>query len=126
MYFKQARVKPSTWERYVLDFIQRFSLDDDQSQKAVLMLRECQREGNQYLSAKKSAFVDVQDAMAKARASEDPTKLEQARQMLSGLQRPIDAIFEQNLKPRLEKLPTRRQREAAADREAATSKPAAR
>ncbi len=59
---------------------------------------------------------DKEPADKEARA-----KLDQRRQKLTA---PLDRIFEQQLKPRLEKLPTRAQRTAAASTEKKESHPA--
>lgn len=75
------------WEKYTLDFIRRYKLDDEQSQKALSILKQCQ----------------------------DRRRLIEAihRQSEGAKNEHIEWIFSKVLKPRLERLPTRRQRAEA-------------
>lgn len=97
------------WEVYTYEFIRRFELDRDQSQRAVLVLLQCQQRRDAYLKSRESTLADLGKEMlllpqGDARAS--------AERRLAALRRPIEEIFERQLKPRLEKLPTRKQRDA--------------
>lgn len=84
----QPTSRPLTdWEQYTLDFIQRYRLDDEQSQKALAVLKECQQRRH----AIEALYKQRQD-----RKNEH-----------------IEWIFREVLKPRLKKLPTRRQRAEA-------------
>lgn len=132
----------SEWERYVLTFIERYRLDEDQRARAMEILARCQALAQRYLDrhavkiaeaerrvlahaeGERRASVNaggasgdrtVHDAAGDARAAACDT--------LSRLMRPIDDIFDKELKPRIEQLPTPQQR-ARTDGAAAT-RPAA-
>ena len=110
MEFRATQRQPlSEWERYVRDFIQTYQLNDEQ-QQARRILVECQQQGSQYLHRRKSAFYDVQDDVAEARKAGDQDALRRHYAILGELRTPIHEIFEQRLKPRLDRLPTRQQR----------------
>ncbi|MCG3127985.1 MAG: hypothetical protein CHACPFDD_02858 [Phycisphaerae bacterium] len=114
MAFTSAQNKPLTeWERYVVDFCRRFALNDEQQQKAWQILRACQADGGQYLNRHKSDFYKVQADFTQARKTGNTDDLRRHNARPSELRRPIDDIFEKQLKPRLDKLPTREQRQAA-------------
>jgi len=121
MAFRAQQLRPSSeWERYVKEFIERYRLDDEQTQKAMSVLRECQKTGHHYLNRKKSEFYRLQTEIEKAREARDQPELKRLHEEVRTLRKPVNDIFEQQLKARLERLPTRRQRELA---EAATSQP---
>jgi hypothetical protein len=85
----QPASRPLTpWERYTLEFIARYRLNDQQIQKALAILRECEERRC------------TLEARMKGRA---PQQVEQVNQQIA-------TIFEKTLKPKLEKLPTRQQR----------------
>jgi|GEM_PF-4928090 len=105
------------WVRYVEAFIRRFSLDDEQSQKAHVILRECQKEAAGIINAKQAAFTRAVEELVAARESGARDELAQRERELAELRRPIAMIFEQRLKPRLDKLPTRSQRRNIEDLE---------
>jgi hypothetical protein len=84
----QPSSRPLTdWEKYTLDFIQRYNLDDEQSQKALSILKQCQ---------------DRRRSIEAIHRQSEGAKNEH-----------IEWIFSKVLKPRLERLPTRRQRAEA-------------
>lgn len=100
------------WEQYVRDFVAEYELDSDQQQKAVMLLLRCEVKGDSYLASRA-------DALEKLEAERlDPAKKTEADEKLAKLLAPIDDIFEKNLKPGLEKLPTRAQRAAVEKRKA--------
>lgn len=111
----------SLWERYVAEFIQQHSLNADQTQKAQTILRSCQEEGQDYLNRRRNDFARAQRAIETARQSGDAQELARADEKLRELRKPIDAIFEERLKPRLNRLLTTAQRAAAASQPAAAS-----
>lgn len=91
------------WEAYVRRFITQYNLDDDQRQKAALILEECQAKARQYIESRKDeieANLTVDDADGDSRAG---------RTRLAAVLRPVQDIFENELKPRLNRLPTRAQ-----------------
>lgn len=85
-----ARLKGRTlteWERYTLDFIRANQLNDEQIQKAILILRDCE---------------------ARKKALETLLKINSTK-----CREQCDKLFEERLKPRLERLLTRKQLEVA-------------
>ncbi|HMQ15168.1 MAG TPA: hypothetical protein PKC49_04265 [Phycisphaerae bacterium] len=115
------------WETYVRDFIRRYQLDQDQCEKAGAILLECQKRAQEIVARRRN---DLAEIVSKLLDASEAGKAEEAarfrRQLQDGL-RPIEAIFEQSLKPRLEKLPTREQRKRAeeAEQRPPASQPAA-
>lgn len=110
----------SLWERYVAEFIQQHALNADQTQKAQTILRSCQEDGQNYLNQRRNDFARAQRGMEAARQSGNADELKRAEARISELRKPVDAIFEERLKPRLDGLLTAAQRAAAASRPAAT------
>jgi hypothetical protein len=117
---KQAENDP--WRIYTRDFIERFSLDGPQIQKAWLICRECQDRRDNYLNGKRDEFDAFNRVIADAKNDESATA--QAKAGLTKLMKPVEEIFDEGLKPRLEKLPTRAQRTAAEARDAEREKAA--
>jgi hypothetical protein len=117
--------REAEWERYTRDFIARYHLDDGQSQKAFGILRECQEEANQYLLRHKSQLDQLREKTRKLAKADSPDgdELNAIRQERAKLRQPLDEIFERQLKPRLEKLPTRAQRAAAEGDEPPATQP---
>lgn len=109
-----ASAAESDWQKYTREFIARYRLDEDQAQRARQICKDCETQRDHYRNRRKAEFAAVDDAERAARASgaaaEEWNKLRENR---SRLEAPMQAIFEEQLKPRLEKLPTRAQREAA-------------
>lgn len=111
----------SEWEQYTRQFIEKFQLNDEQTQKALDILKDCQEQGERYLRSKESQLSGLEarsqaaaqnpgkDGKAAGRGDEQ-NKIQQERQKLF---EPLSKIFEKQLKPRLERLPTRAQRKAA-------------
>ncbi len=103
------------WEEYTRRFIARYQLNDDQTQKAWLVCLECQAQARGHLAKIKSRLGKLENRLKTQRevgdkaADEQLIKLEEQRR---DLLQPITGIFERQLKPRLEKLPTRAQRKA--------------
>lgn len=116
-----VRSEVSSWERYVRAFIERYQLDDQQSQKAMLILKDCESRAEQYLRANDEKFDHLRRDCALGVGAD------KLIETLSRLRAPVDDIFEKDLKPRLEQLPTRAQRKAAearAEARVAQSQPA--
>lgn len=112
----------SEWERYVQEFIRKYALDDGQQQAAMKILRDCQDQANRYYQARKTQIEEAGTAAANPAKPGEKTaanKLDQAK-----LLEPISRIFEKQLKPRLEKIPTRAQRQAAENPKPAADKAA--
>ena len=106
------------WEAYVRQFIEKYKLDADQQDRAYKILRSCQEQANSYMRSHADELDRLerraQELQAAPNKSKDVGKevadLNTAR---TKLLEPIGQIFEKQLKPRLEKLPTRAQRDAA-------------
>ena len=96
----------SEWEKYVRAFADKYTLNDDQRQKAFQVLRGCQERATAYA----------------LRHKEEHARKDLDERRRAKLMAPIGEIFEKQLKPRLERLPTRAQREAAEEREKAQGK----
>lgn len=101
------------WEAYTRLFIGRYGLDEEQSQKAWSICDDCQESGRAYVAKQRERLEELDRRIRNAKRTGPPkdtadlTRLESERQKLM---EPINRIFEQRLKPRLEQLPTRIQR----------------
>jgi hypothetical protein len=112
----QTSVRESEWEAYTRRFIERYSLKDDQAESALSVLRNCQERAQSYLARHKAEFEKLDRDEAKDgedRGADAETRLRALRDSRDKLREPINDIFEKQLKPGLEKLPTRAQRAAA-------------
>lgn len=117
----------SYWEHYVRRFVDLHQLSTEQVQTARRILRDCQEQARSYCKSMSLEFRRLDSELAEIRERVPPPPLERLQQFdrkYRELMKPIDRIFEESLKPRLEKVPTRAQLEAAA--RAATSRPAIR
>ncbi len=111
------------WEAYTLAFIDRYRLADEQRQKAMTILADCQRIGWAYLTSIQGKLDELdrqagEPNVTRGAAGRPPSPSDAARTATVNAERarllkPLDAIFEQQLKPRLDRLPTRAQRAAA-------------
>lgn len=113
---RSRRADEGEWERYSREFIARFKLDDQQRNAARRILRDCQEQRGRYLASKRERIVRLQKRLSANKSGKADRLLrefENARRELKELKRPVVKIFEKQLKPRLDKLPTRAQRAAA-------------
>lgn len=101
----EARI--SAWEAFVMQFNSRYRLESDQREAAWRCLRKAQDEARQVLRRQQSEVEGLRKLI------ESDTPQEQLRARFDRLAAPIHEIFEQRLKPCLESIPTRKQREAA-------------
>jgi hypothetical protein len=117
-----ARLKPipdweSEWERYVREFCDKHRFDPGQRAEADRLLNACKKLGHEYVARRRFAF-EAFDRAARSLAELEPAEQARRRPALEaqrlGLVLPLRELFEQRLKPGLEKLPTRAQRAAAA------------
>ena len=103
------------WETYTRQFIARYQLDEEQQQKAWIVCAGCEQRARAYVASRRTDFETLDRRIQESKQDASPenaaarSKLKAKRQELM---RPIDRIFEERLKPRLDRLPTRRQREA--------------
>lgn len=129
----------SEWEKYVRDFIDKYKLDATQTQQAEQILKNSEAQADKYFSGKKAELeaIEKRENELKNVPARSPTvsggdgpkanpgnrsaELAELSKKREALMAPIAKIFEDSLKPRLEKLPTRAQRKAA---EEAARKPA--
>lgn len=100
------------WEQYVRDFVQRYDLDPSQQSTAQSVLREMQQRRTTYEQTRRGDFEAAQQL-------EDVGK---RQQRLDELNRPVIRLFE-DLKSRLERIPTAQQRQLVNGR-ISTSRPA--
>ncbi|TWT45234.1 hypothetical protein RAS1_16560 [Phycisphaerae bacterium RAS1] len=101
----------SEWAAYVRQFSEKYSLNDEQSQKAQAILKDCQEQASRYMQAHKTEIQDLNKQATDGTA--DPKQRAGITQQKGKLLEPVTQIFEKSLKPRLEKLPTRSQRREA-------------
>lgn len=98
------------WTIYVEGFIKRYQLDEGQQNQARRILRSLQEQRHNYLTRK----VDEINALERRlKAAETDEQREKVQAELKRLNEPLGRWFEQ-LKERLEPIPTRKQRAAAA------------
>jgi hypothetical protein len=97
------------WEKYTREFIKRYALNDDQTETAWRILRDCQEQRTKYLRSRRVDIADLQGEISAPKAQKDSAAL---LRKLEEIKQRIQEIFEKNLKPRLEALPTRAQRRA--------------
>lgn len=107
---QQREAQYDPWYVYTQRFIERYRLDAEQRQKALTILRACQLEREHRLRSLGRKIRALRRALAD---TPDPASKRALAERLQRLEAPIKAIFEQKLKPRLERLPTRAQRRAA-------------
>jgi hypothetical protein len=105
----------SQWETYVREFIQKYQLDEAQTQRAQSILKDCQATAQSIMQKRKDEIEQLdKKLMTLATDAKDADKLKELNEIgnrRNKLLEPIGEIFEKQLKPRLEKLPTRAQRE---------------
>lgn len=104
----------SEWERYVDEFIKRHKLDDAQKQAAQKILKDVQEQANRFVAGKRSQLDSIDKQLA---SGGKPAAAGQKNQQLQAeklqVLAPINRMFEKQLKPRLDRIPTRAQRQAA-------------
>jgi len=108
----EAAAKPlpkDEWTIYTEQFIERYQLNEEQKQKAFTILGHQQEARDRYLRRKADEMAHVTKLLTEAETEEERAASLEAYQRLNA---PVDRIFEQ-LKERLDTLPTRAQRKAA-------------
>ncbi len=103
----------SEWAAYTRRFVVRLKLDDEQSQKAWLILRQCQELADKHIKSHEADFERLDRPLQAAREADDAKELSALEQRRAKLMEPMNLIFEEKLKPRLDAIPTRAQRRAA-------------
>ncbi len=98
------------WEIYVDNFIKRYGLDEAQQNQARKQQISLQEQRDRYARRKLAEIEDLEKRLSAAKTDEDKAEL---KSKLEKIQQPIDRMFNQ-LKDKLEAIPTRRQRADAA------------
>ena len=106
----KANEDKDEWARYVEAFIKRYQLNDEQKQKAYEFLRQQVERRNHYFLARGGEMERIEKMYKGAKSGK---QLELAGSAYQKLMQPVDRMFER-LKQKLETLPTRHQRRAAA------------
>lgn len=104
------------WEAHTRSVILRYQLDPQQSQKAWTVCRQCQARGRAYVTHRRHEFEAVRAELSHATLLPGVwgvSARSNARIRERLLLAPLWRIFETELCPRLERLPTRAQRAAA-------------
>lgn len=108
-----VEMEPGLWEEYINRFICKYVLDGKQRKKAWELLRECQDRAYGHWDEHKEDFEKNVERRQEALESGDKQKIERAEKSQKRLLEPFNIIFEKRLKRGLEKIPTKKQREAA-------------
>ncbi|MBW7904543.1 MAG: outer membrane lipoprotein-sorting protein [Phycisphaerae bacterium] len=104
------------WERYVREFCDRYKLSQEQRAHADRLLESCRGIGRQYMARQRTALEAFERAAARFSTlseSEQAARRAPLEQQRLRLLLPLQEIFDERLRPALEKLPTREQRRAA-------------
>lgn len=111
---RQAKPAPAAakdeWTIYVENFVARYKLNEDQQNSAKQALRQAFSERDSYLSRKSEELDRVARQLQNAKT---PEQRDSVRKAYEKLNEPIEGQFAR-LKEKLDKLPTRAQRAAAA------------
>jgi hypothetical protein len=109
----RAKVFPEwEWMKYTREFISKYRLNDEQSQRAWTICRMCEDDRDAYLSQHRTDFEALEraDRAAESNSATSAAEREKLAERRKVLEAPIRTIFEEQLKPKLEQLPTRQQR----------------
>jgi len=119
-----VEVPDSAWEAYTRGVIERFRFDDDQTQRAWSICRECQDSARRIIAIARPQLDLLREESLESNPSDwkrvKALRIEWTARRERLLQQ-VREIFERELKPRLDKLPTRAQRARA--EQARTGKP---
>jgi len=103
------------WETYTRLFIQRYDFNEEQTQKAWSICADCQGRARAYVAGRRKQFEELDvltHSLGTPRSTQDKARAARLEARCDELTKPIDRIFEEQLCPRLQRLPTRAQREA--------------
>lgn len=109
---RAAEREQDEWTKYTLAMIKRYEFNDEQRQKAMTVLRRQQQQRDRYLKRRADDIQRVTTQLEQAQGDEDR---EQALAAYNKVNEPVERMFQQ-LKDQLDRLPTRAQRRAAAER----------
>ncbi|MBL8879875.1 MAG: hypothetical protein JNG88_12215 [Phycisphaerales bacterium] len=116
----QVRKHESAWQAYVRQFVERYELDEAQTRRAYDVLEQCQKRANEILKRREQEMLAIVTELSSTKTP--APRREELRARLAELRGPIDAIFTETLKPRIDTLPTREQRRRA-ESDSAPQKP---
>lgn len=113
---RAAARRRSDWSAYVESFVKSHALNAEQATAARGILNDCVAKARAYLEAHEPEMRALASEIETAIAFRALSPAERRKKLLSPLKsrKPIDAIFDHQLKPRLEALLTADQRRAAA------------
>ncbi|MFH0982872.1 MAG: hypothetical protein V2A79_15225 [Planctomycetota bacterium] len=104
-----------TWERYVQDFIRKYQLDPPQREAAESILREMKQRAADHRASKAKDYEEVRKRLNESfAAGADLKKRAAASRDEKQLNKPIDELFDE-LKGRLDKIPTAAQKKKYED-----------
>lgn len=114
---REVQQAETEWERYVREFIRKHGLSKAQRASARAILKDCVRQAQQYVIGHAADFTELEVRVA--RLAREPGKDADAERRAiararAKLMQPIDRIFTEQLKPRLEELLTIDRRRGAA------------
>lgn len=117
---RDAGACETLWEEYVRQFVQKYDLVDGQAERAKAIVRDSRQRACAYLRSRKDALNDLAIKFRRLEEKEgtpDPEERRRLKERETKILAPVRKIFEESVKPRLDKIPTRSQRAAAeADR----------
>jgi hypothetical protein len=105
----KAAAPKHEWEIYVEEFIKKYSLNEEQQQKARLFLGQAMEQRQKHLTRNGQRMESITKMFETAKTDQQRQTAESAYKELN---LPLDRTFER-LKSKLEQLPTRQQRAAA-------------
>jgi len=116
---REVREVETEWERYVREFIRKHGLSKAQRASARAILKDCVRQAQRYVIGHAAEFTDIEVRVA--RLAREPGKDARKERRAIGrarakLMEPIDRIFAEQLKPRLEELLSTDRRRGTASR----------
>jgi len=112
---ERGKTFESQWEAYTRRFIMQYRLSAEQARKAWQICRDCEALGRSSIEKRRGDFDEWQkrkDALAGASAEEQKKQREALDLRRKELMAPVERIFEERLKPDLDRIPTAQQREA--------------
>lgn len=104
------------WDKYLREFMEKYQLNPEQRQQAETILTDCKAQAQKIVASHKSQIEALDAKEAEVRKSTDKDKSKTLADLAKDKQKilePIGKIFDGQLKPRLDRIPTRAQRKAA-------------
>jgi arsenate reductase-like glutaredoxin family protein len=101
------------WELYVRKFIYDYKLDQPQSNQALQILADAKKQAGEYLTSHSMDYERLQTRLAEAAG--DAQAVAEIQKQMTELNKPLQVDMFNEMKERLDKIPTEAQREAQAD-----------